>query len=193
MLLLLTHLVKNTVSHFVHEFLSPNFSLLHLILLILLLLVKHSTILIKSTSIFFSLTHIFLFLYLFLSFILLEHSLEVFTFLLSFFSLNFPFLLHFHLESIDVLFLLIKLILGFSLTSFLFISKLLISACFVFHDLLFDHILFLFFSLFKELSMLIVHLMIKIIFLVKVFFSLSFGSNLSIEFFLDKSFSLGFS
>ena len=130
-LLLLIHLVEYVISHFVHEFLSSSFSILHFFSSVILLFIKHSWVFILSLKIFQSLPFLIILLSLLVGFVFDQHLLEIVTLLFSLFHLHLLFGFHFTSESIDVVLFLIKLLLFLLSTSSSFLSQLLISCVFI--------------------------------------------------------------
>lgn len=155
------HFLQDVVRHFVHEVLSAFLPASHLLLSILFLLVKHAGVLLLRTQVVDSLLFLLLLQAFFVSFILLEHLLQVLLLLLPLLCLQLPLLLHFILQALDRLQLLRHLLFVLPPLSAPLVLELQITRKLIIHDFLFNLTLFLLFAFFEELVVLLSHLIIE--------------------------------
>ena len=189
-LLSISHLLENIISHLVHEILGPLLPTFHLILPICFLLIKHFRVIFLRPKIIQPLFFLLLTDSLFILVIFIEHSLQVFLFLLTLFILKIAFLVHFLSKTVNIFKLLRHLILILFSLSSSFILKLEISWVLIIHYFFSSLLLLLNFPFLKKLIMLLSHLIVKTTFILLIFLFQLLLFDLKIDLFPDQTFTL---
>ena len=192
-LLLFLHFRKDVVGHFVHELLSAGLSLLHFILSILLLFLKHAGVVLLSLQVFLSLPLFLLLLPLLVVLVFYEHLLKVLLLLLSLFYLHLSFIFHLLPQPVNILNFLVQLFFVLLPLSAFVLLHLLVSASFVIHNLIFNGVGFLLFSLLKQLGVLLGHFVVGSVLIALIILLCFLRVYLFVELFSDQPLSLGIS
>ena len=192
-LLLLLHLLQDVVGHFVHELLSAGLSLLHFILSILLLFLQHAGVVLLSLQVFEALPLFLLLLPLLVVLVFYQHLLKVLLLLLSLFYLHLSFIFHLLSQPVNILNFLVQLFFVLLPLSAFVLLHLLVSASFVIHNLIFNGVRLLLFSLLQQFGVLLGHLVVGFVLIVLIILLCFLGVDLLVQLLSDQPLSFGIS
>mmetsp|Transcript_14977 Transcript_14977/g.23188 ORF Transcript_14977/g.23188 Transcript_14977/m.23188 type:complete len:312 (-) Transcript_14977:334-1269(-) len=191
MSLLCFHLVKDVVGHLVHEVLRSHLALLHFVLPVLLLLIKHLSVFFLGLQIVEPLLLFLILLAFLVQFIFLEHLLKVFALLLSLLLLEVALSVHLVSKAVQILHLLVQLLFLLVALSASFIEELLVSAPLVVEDFTLHVHLLLLLSLLKEFSVLLGEVIVGTVLVLFVLLAVVLRFDLALELLTDETLTLG--